>query len=104
MEKIENRIKRFRTDLHLSQEYVANYLGINRVSYTQVENGNRNLNAEEVVKLCDLFGVSTDYLLRGDEVYTPDIAFARSFEKLDDIDKAEILNLIRFKEQIKANK
>ena len=104
MEATKDRIKRLRTDLHLSQEYVANYLGINRVSFTQIENGNRNLNSEEVVKLVDLFGVSADYLLRGDEYYTPNIAFARSFENLDDNDKAEIMNLIRFKEQIKSKK
>lgn len=39
MTAIHDRIKNYRNRLHLSQENVANFLGINRASYTQMENG-----------------------------------------------------------------
>ena len=46
MTVIHDRMKNYRNRLHLSQEYVANFLGINRASYTQMENGKRKVTAE----------------------------------------------------------
>ena len=104
MANLYERIKELRTQLHLSQDYVAKYLGINRSTYTQMENGNRKVLADEVAKLSELFGVTTDSLLNNTELSQPATLFARSFEKLDERDQAEIMNLIRFKEQIKAQR
>ena len=39
MTAIHDRIKNYRNRLHLSQEYVANFLGINRASSPQMETG-----------------------------------------------------------------
>lgn len=93
------RIKKLRTQLHLSQEYVANYLGLSRSTYTQMENGKRKVLADEAAKLSVLFGVSADSLLNDTKMSRTATAIARRFEKLDDSDKEEIINLIRFKEQ-----
>lgn len=101
MKRIHERIKELRTQLHLSQDYVARYLGVSRTTFTQMENGNRKVSAEDASKLSILFGVSVDTLLHGTELSQPAIVFARSFEKLDERDQAEIMNLIKFKEQIK---
>ena len=101
---IYERIKNYRNQLHLSQEYVANFLGINRATYTQMENGNRKITAEDVSKLSDLFGVTADALLNENKLSQPATVFARSFEKLDENDQAEIMNLIKFKEQMKKQR
>ncbi len=101
---INERIKNMRTQLHLSQDYVAKYLGVSRSTFTQMENGNRKILAEDLSKLSALFGVSTDALLNEQELSQPAAMFARSFEKLDESDQAEIMNLIRFKEQMKAQR
>lgn len=104
MLKINERIKDLRTKLHLSQDYVARYLGVSRSTFTQMENGNRKILAEELSKLSELFGVTTDALLNERKLSQPATIFARSFEKLDESDQAEIMNLIRFKEQMKAQR
>jgi transcriptional regulator with XRE-family HTH domain len=104
MKEISERIKELRTQLHLSQEYVANYLGLNRTSFTQLENGNRKVTADDVAKLSTLFGVSADMIIHGTDITTPATIFARSFDGLDETDQAEIMNLIRFKEQVKAQR
>ena len=91
MTTINERIKEFRNQLHLSQEYVAKFLGINRATYTQMENG-------------ELFGVTADALLNENKMSQPATVFARSFEKLDKNDQAEIMNLIKFKEQMKMQR
>lgn len=104
MKELNERMKELRTQLHLSQEYVANFLGINRATFTQMENGKRKITAEEVSKLSKLFGISADSLLHGAGNSQPATMFARSFEDLDEIDQTEIMNLIRFKEQMKAQR
>lgn len=101
---INERIKEYRTQMQLSQEYVANYLNINRATFSQIELGNRKVTAEEIAKLGILFGVSADALLYGEKIDIPSVAFARSFEQLDEYDQSEIMNLIRFKETRKAQK
>lgn len=104
MRTVYERIKEFRNQLHLSQMYVANYLEINRATYTQMENGNRKITADEISKLSTLFGVSADTLLNDNEISQPAVVFARSFEKLDEADQEEIMNMIRFKEQMKLQR
>lgn len=102
--KVNEKIKELRSGLHLSQEYVANYLGLSRTSYTQMENGNRKITADDIAKLSTLFGVSADLILHGKQINQPATIFARSFENLDETDQAEIMNLIRFKKQIKEQR
>ena len=104
MKRVNERIKELRTQLHLSQDYVAKFLGLSRSTYTQMENGNRKILADDVAKLSNLFGVTADSLLNENEMSQPATMFARSFERLDERDQAEIMNLIRFKEQIKAQR
>lgn len=104
MANVYERIKALRTQLHLSQDYVAKFLGISRSTYTQMENGNRKVLADEVAQLSNLFGVSADSLLSDVEISQPATIFARSFERLDERDQAEIMNLIRFKEQIRSQR
>lgn len=104
MGNVHDRIKEMRNQLHLSQDYVAKYLGISRSTYTQMENGKRKVLADEVAQLSILFGVSADSLLNNTEISQPATMFARSFEKLDESDQVEIMNLIRFKEQVKAQR
>lgn len=102
---INERIKNFRNQFHLSQEYVARYLGVNRATYTQMENAKRKITAEDISKLSELFGVTADDLLNENKVVSqPAAVFARSFEKLDENDQAEIMNLIKFKEQLKKQR
>ena len=104
MMSINDRVKSLRTQLHLSQDYVAKYLGVSRSTFTQMENGNRKILAEELSKLSVLFGISVDALLNENELSQPATVFARSFVRLDESDQAEIMNLIRFKEQMKAQR
>lgn len=99
--KLHERIKKLRTNLHLSQEYVAKILGVNRNAIVEIEAGKRKVSAEELGKLGELFKVSTDELLNGRQVEMPATMFARKFEELDEADQKEILNLIEFKRMMK---
>ena len=60
---IGERIKLLRDQHEMSQEVFAKKLGVNRSTLSQIENGERKLYAEEIRKISDLLGVSTDILL-----------------------------------------
>lgn len=102
MKQLHERIREARTNLHLSQEYVAKYLGIGRSAVAEIESNKRNVSAQELGKLSELFLIPTDELLYGKSVSMPAQTFARSFEKLDEADQIEILNLIEFKKAMKG--
>ena len=101
MNALKDRIRACRTQLHLSQEYVANYMSMNRATITQIELGKRNVTADELAKFSLLFGLSADALLYGEDVKMPETMFARSFGELDEQDQNEIMSLLWLKEQKK---
>jgi len=57
------RIKKIREKLELSQEQLAGSLKISRVSLSQIENGKREVSAEEIKKLSEIFNITSDILL-----------------------------------------
>jgi len=104
MKTLADRIKECRIKLHLSQEYVANFIGLNRATVTQIELGKRKVTAEELAKLSMLFGISADSLLHGENVEMPATIFARSFSELDQKDQDEIMSLMQFKKLMKEQR
>lgn len=68
-----NRLKEFRTKANMNQCTVADYLGITRAAYTNIENGKRNLDSNVLLSLSELFNVTTDEILgRGPIEKQPD--------------------------------
>lgn len=60
---IAERLKEERIKNKLTQQEVANYLNIGRVSYTMYETGKNIPTTESLIKLADLFKCSIDYLV-----------------------------------------
>lgn len=66
MEPLEQRIKRLREARGLSQQAVADKVGVSRVAVTKWESGmTANLKLGNLLSLCELFGVSVEELVRG---------------------------------------
>ena len=57
MDSTHERIKELRSRLHLSQDYVAKYLGIEKSAYVQMEKGDCMLSVDDADRLRALFGV-----------------------------------------------
>jgi len=64
--ELARRIRKFREDLELSQEQLAERLGLPRPSISQIESAQRDVSSIELAKLAEIFGVSTDVLLGGE--------------------------------------
>ena len=61
---MENRIRDLREDHDLTQQQVADAIGITQRKYSYVETGQQQLTADILNKLADLYDVSIDYILR----------------------------------------
>ena len=57
------RLRDLREDADLKQSDIAEYLHIKQNTYSQYENGNRQLPIEALIKLAKFYNVSTDYIL-----------------------------------------
>ena len=57
------RIKDLREDSDITQKEVAAYLHVRQNTYSQYENGQRQLPIEYLIALAKFYGTSTDYIL-----------------------------------------
>ena len=57
------RLKDLREDADISQIAITEYLNIRQNTYSQYENGKRQLPIDILIKLAVYYGVSTDYIL-----------------------------------------
>jgi len=62
-EFVGKRLKECREQAKLSQRDVAKLLGVAQPVYQRFEKGIFECSYEQLVKLCDVFDVSADYLL-----------------------------------------
>ncbi len=63
MDNYYPRIKDLREDHDLSQQEVAEYLGMKQPQYSRYERGMRDIPTDILIKLSQLYKTSVDYLL-----------------------------------------
>lgn len=63
MKRLGHRIKALRESAGMNQQQLSERLGLPRVSISQIENGERDICADELVGLSGIFSVSVDNLL-----------------------------------------
>lgn len=64
---MKSRIRDLREDADLSQQQLADAIGITQRKYSYLETETQPLTDELLVKLANYYGVSIDYLLRQTE-------------------------------------
>ena len=65
------RLKALREDSDIPQKELADYLNVKQNTYSQYENGQRQLPIDVLKKLSVYFNVSTDYILGITDIKTP---------------------------------
>lgn len=58
-----DRLRALREDSDLSQKTIADYLGIGQTTYSRYELGKRSMPVEYIIRLCQFYNVSADYML-----------------------------------------
>lgn len=92
---LADKIMNLRKQQGMSQEELAHQLGISRQSVSKWESGASIPDLDKILKLSDLFGVSTDYLLK-DEI--EEISYSESSASLDDNIDSEIVKSVSVEE------
>lgn len=92
--KLGDRLREARKYLGLKQEEVASYLKIPRTALTDIENGQRKVEAIELTRLARLYRQSVAYFTGEDEEaasMSPDVAhLARQASELSRQDRLEL--------------
>lgn len=57
------RLRDLREDRDLTQAQVGEVIQKSQQGYNHIEAGRAELKIEDLIKLCDLYGVSADYLI-----------------------------------------
>lgn len=100
------RLRKLRLAANKTQQQIAELLGITRAAYSHFENDRNEPDGETIVKLAEIFDVSTDYLLgrNQSETFTLPTTKAQTVaahidENVTDEQMEDILNYIDFIKQ-----
>lgn len=66
-----DRIRELREDRDLTQKFIASYLSIAQNSYSNYENGNREIPISQLIRLAEYYNVNMDYMLGRTDVKEP---------------------------------
>ena len=100
--KIGERLRKLRKYMGLTQEQVADILGLGRDAILRIEKGDRKIDLQELIDFSKLYSISMDELTAEEHtINSDDIAFARGFKELSEKDKREIISLIDDKNLLK---
>lgn len=105
-------IRDLREDRDIKQKTIAEYLGVSQQSYSNYENGHREIPIWAVAKLAQFYEVSLDYLLGMDETYAGNINLSGKYlgdvtmhdvvydiQKLNPQNRRDLLKYIKFLKQ-----
>lgn len=83
----------------LNGDKIGALLGLKKSPLTDWKNGHSIPTTEQIIKLCEIFAVSSDYLLFGttNGLSMSENELITNYQKLSDADKQEILNIIEYK-------
>ena len=65
------RLRDLREDLDITQKTIADYLNVRQNTYSQYENGQRQLPIEALIELARFYNDSKDYILGLTDIKTP---------------------------------
>lgn len=84
-----NRIKELRLDRNLFQSDLAKLLNTKPQTVSRYERGDRGLDVETILALCEIFGCTADYLLGRSPMPSPELSeeeaeLVLAFRRADD--------------------
>lgn len=78
---IGERLRDLRKQNNLTQDDLANALGVSRVQINQWESGAREISTSRIIKIAEHFGTSCDFILLGKDVTANTVSFPETVTK-----------------------
>ena len=104
--KTGDRLKDLRKKHNFTQRDISNFLNISQSLIAKIESNERNLNLTKVLKLCDLYNVSAEYILYGEGEFDVNNILVKKDNKAIDLKTLARMNKIlnNLKEMDKLSK
>ncbi len=112
MKELRTIIRDLREDKDIKQKTIAEYLGVSQQSYSNYENGHREIPIWAVTKLAKYYQVSIDYLLGAEQGYAGNTNLSGKYvgditlhdvvydiQKLNPQNRRDLLKYIKFLKQ-----
>lgn len=112
MKELRTIIRDLREDKDIKQKTIAEYLGVSQQSYSNYENGHREIPIWAVTKLAKYYQVSIDYLLGAEQGYAGSTNLSGKYvgditlhdvvydiQKLNPQNRRDLLKYIKFLKQ-----
>ena len=112
MKTLNAMLRDLREDHDIKQETIAKYLGVTQQTYSNYENGHREIPITVVTELAKYYKVSTDYLLHSDTSYLGNVDMNATYiddltlhdvvydiQTLSDAGRKDLVKYIRFLHQ-----
>ena len=112
MKQTHEILRELRENQNYCQRFIANYLGTTQQTYSNYENGRREIPIAVVIKLAKYYQVSTDYLLNSDTSYIGNVDMKALYidnftmhdimydiQSLDQAGRKDLVKFIRFLHQ-----
>ena len=109
MKELREMLRELREDRDLKQKTLSSYLGVSQQTYSNYENGQREIPTWVVVALAKYYKVSTEYLLGADTSYLGSTNLKNTYldditmhdvmydiQKLDTDDRKDLIKYIRY--------
>lgn len=100
---IAARLREAREYLGMSQDEVANAVGISRPAVTNLEAGSRKVDSLELAELARLYGKSIDYFLHGEEPAGRSKRVEFLARKLDGLTSKDLDEVARFADFLRSS-
>ena len=91
-----SNVKTYRKRLKMTQEQLAEKMNVSIQMISNLERGNKAIKIENLIKLCEILGVSTDYILLGRGSKYNEVSLSNKIKSLSIVDQKMIeLRIIR---------
>jgi len=94
LREIGKRMADARKRAGYTQEQVGEMTGLSIKMLSAAENGHKAMRPENIVKVCECLSVSTDYLLKGEDIALHSFVGAERIAALSSKQKAALQNII----------
>ena len=96
LKEIGKRIQNRRKQLGFTQEHLADEMNVSVQMVSNLERGNKAIRIDNLLRLCQLLNVSTDYILTGKENDSDISALAQQIAALPEKEKDMIRVLVEY--------
>lgn len=96
LKEIGKRIQSRRKQLGFTQEHLADEMNVSVQMVSNLERGNKSIRIDNLIRLCQILDVSTDYILTGKENNSDISALTQQIAALPEKEKAMIRLLVDY--------